>query len=50
MNLKSQNATLKNDNAILSQISTLDSGKIWFTFSKMDIRAVDMLSKLEGWK
>lgn len=48
MNLKSQNVTSKNDNALRLQISTHNSSKIWYTFSKMDIVAMDMVYNLEG--
>ena len=48
MNLKSQNATSKNDNALRSQFATFDSSKKWFAFSKMGVGAVGMLAKLEG--
>jgi hypothetical protein len=35
---------------LLIRASLKDLGKKWFTFSKMDIGAVEMLTRLEGMK
>ena len=65
LNLKSQFATIKikefknsHDRFIIIDSKTVyhfgaslkDLGKKWFAFSKMDIGAIDMLTRLEGMK
>ena len=47
LNLRSQIVTSNNDLNLKSQFST---SKNWFALSKMDIGAIDMLTRLEGMK
>ena len=42
--------TIDNKDIFHFRASLKDLGKKWFTFSKMDIGAVEMLTRLEGMK